>query len=288
MLDVGLHENITHDVYHSDPCAVPTLSAHTAIEMLAKSPAHAFAKRGSFASTKEQDRGTLLHGFILGGGAEFVSVEADDWRTNKAKAERDAARAAGKVPVLAHVLDQIRKASDEIKRVSPVDFAQARTELTAIWKSGQAATLCRARVDSLFSDHMIVDLKTTDDAARACEGRNIVANGYHVQAAANLDAIETLIPEAAGRARFVLTFVEWEQPSIGITQREVRGELLELGRRQWRRAVEQWGACVVANKWPGYPSEIQPAECPPWALAQDMEREMARGVAAAGSPPIME
>ena len=294
ILTPGLYDNIPHDVYHADPCEAPSLSSHVAMKVAAQSLGHAYeihprlGGHGFSGSTKEQTTGTILHSLLLGGDVGIVEIDAPDFRTKKAQGERDAATAAGKVPVLQHKMQVIRASADNVRKHLidlGYDFSKARTELTAIWESG--TTWCRARLDSLFPDFLIVDLKSTEDAAKASDGRNIVSSGYHIQAASNIAGIEANIPEAVGRVRFVDLFVEWERPHIGIIQREIRGELLELGQRQWRRAVEAWGPAVEENKFPGYSSAIEPAICPPWAMAADMERQIGIETANAGTPPFM-
>ena len=104
--------------------------------------------------------------------------------------------------------------------------------------------------------------------------RNIAASGYHIQAAADIDAIETLFPTLAGRVRFVLTFIEWENPEIGIMQREIRGQLLDVGRKQWNRAKAIWGQCLASKAWPGYSTEIVEAQCPPWVASGELQAQI--------------
>lgn len=299
ILPVGIFRGIPHDEYHSDPCEKPSLSAHVAMEVVNHSLGHAheihprLGRNGSSGSTKEQTTGTILHSMLLGGDVGIVEIDAPDFKTKKAQEARDEALAAGKVPIVKHRMAILREAADAVRAsllALGYDFGKAATigstELTAVWKSG--LTWCRARIDSLFADAcMIVDLKTTEDAMRASDGRNIVSCGYHIQAASNIDAIETHMPEMAGRVRFVDLFVEWERPKIGIVQREIKGEMLELGQRQWRRAIAAWGPAVESNIFPGYPSAIEPAICPPWALAADMERQIGIETANAGTPPFM-
>ena len=298
VLSSGLHHGISHSDYHADPCEAPSLSAHVAMEVVEHSLGHAaeihprIGKKGRGPSTKEQNTGTILHDLLLGGSVGIVEIDAPDFRTKKAQEARDSAEAEGKVPILKHRMAAIRAAADVVRAnllALGYDFAKAattgHTEITAIWKSDQA--WCRARLDSLFvADGLIIDIKSTEDAIRASDGRNIVANGYHIQAASNIEGVEANMPELAGRLRFVDLFVEWERPGIGIIQREIRGEMLELGKRQWRRAVSAWGQAVVTNRFPGYSSAIEPAVCPAWALAADMEKQIGIEAAKAGATPF--
>src|SRR3972149_5802627 len=47
------------------------------------------------------DLGRAAHAYLLEGESGFAIIEAADWRTKAAKEARDAARAAGKIPLLA-------------------------------------------------------------------------------------------------------------------------------------------------------------------------------------------
>lgn len=220
------------------------------------------------------DTGTLIHGILLGGGPEIVSVEADSWRTKAAKEKRDEALAAGKLPILAHKLEVVKAMAAGIRSSLPKQWhGDGECEATAIWTSQGCP--CRARLDVVFDGCYVDDLKTTQDALTASDPGNIVRNGYHIQASAYIDAIETLRPQFAGRATFTLTFAETSRP-YGIIRVQVAGSLLELGRRRWNRAKEVWAECLRTDSWPGYPTEVQRPEAPAWALSQEMEEQLAR------------
>ena len=54
------------------------------------------------------DLGTAVHAVLLEGRADLiVSVDAADWRTNAAKAQREDARKEGKLALLAHHADRV-------------------------------------------------------------------------------------------------------------------------------------------------------------------------------------
>ena len=276
-LPPGLHLDVPHDVYHADPSERPSLSAHAAMTLIKRSAGHAAKEHPRFGAevkkrTDSMDVGSLLHDFVIGGGGEFVEVDADAWRTNEAKAKREAATKEGKIAVLTGKLATLRKAAEETRKVLPFNIEEARREVTAIWESD--GTPCRCRIDMLFPDWWIWDLKFTEDAVLAAADHNIAERGGHIQAAANIDAIEGLFPEAAGRVHFGLCFVEWENPSIGIMRREIRGQLLDVGQHDWKRAKAIWGACLAAQNFPGYSTDIVEAQCPPWVAAAELEKQM--------------
>ena len=284
MLNPGLHENISHSVYHADPSERPSLSSHLAGVLLSRSPAHAKLNHPRFGGaiperpTDEMNVGSIIHGLLLGGGADVVEIAADNYRTKLAQEARDAAYQAGKVPILEHKYAAIVESVESIKAVLPVDFTKARTEVTAIWESDGCP--CRARLDSLFHAEgwLIVDLKTCENANLASEGRSMFSFGYHRQAAANIEAVETLIPEAAGRVKFVDLFVE-TAPPYGVVMAELAGDFRDLGRRQWNRAKSLWSQCLANDTWPSYPP-TKTVNAPAWALMDEMDAV----IVAAGKP----
>ena len=106
---------MTAEDYHADKIASrPSLSASMAHLLCTSSPAHAWVAHPklnpAFERHEEEkfDVGTVAHALLLQGEDVAVVVDAPDWRTNAAKEERDAARAAGQIPLLAKHWDAVR------------------------------------------------------------------------------------------------------------------------------------------------------------------------------------
>lgn len=275
-LDVGLWPDVPHAAYHGDPCIEPSLNASAALTLLNRSPLHAWHQhprlggKPSTRSTDAMDTGSLVHALVLGGGLEFVLVEADDWKTKAAREARDEARANGKVAILARKMDECREVAVRVTWAVP-EAADDR-EMTAVWRSGE--TLCRCRWDAFDGGSGIVyDLKVVEDAARAADGRNVVTSGYDLRAANQVEAVETLLPGLAGRASFRLIFVESTAP-YAVVVAELAGDLLTLGRRKWQRAVESWDRCRTADEWPGPFQGRTRITAPTWALDADMDSQI--------------
>lgn len=275
----GLHFGMHHDMYHSDPCEVPSLSSHMAVLGLTRSWLHvqsAHPRLGNVrvrSDSDSMDGGSLLHMLVLGSGPEIVQVEFDDWRTKAAREAREEARAAGKLPILACKIEPAREAADRMRKSFPVDLEKCKTEATGIWKSGEAT--CRMRLDAWCADELtIVDLKTTEDANTAASGSYVVRFGIDVQAAAYLDGIQSILPQYAGKVRFLLHFCEPVAPFAYVTA-ELSGELLSIGEAKWKRAKAQWSACMANGIWPG-PMMIGPRriEAPAWAMSQELEKQI--------------
>lgn len=271
----------TADEYHADATGDPrpSLSASCATTIVTRSPFHAYVEHprlGAFkrTSTDRQDLGSLIHRLVLGNGADVVGVDADDWRTKAAKEEREAIRAAGKIPVL---LGKLQAAEEMVEAIRcQLDgfgiSLDGQSEGAAVWEeeSSHGPVLCRGMMDHLIIDEgRIYDLKTTECAHPSAIQRCMVSRGSDIQFAAYTSAVRALRPELAGREDFVFIYVETEYP-YAMTPVRPNGAMREMGAARWRRAVETWGSCLMRDTWPGYATAILDIEPPGWALHQEM------------------
>lgn len=93
------------------------------------------------------------------------------------------------------------------------------------------------------------DLKTTRTAAVLPWQRDCFQMGYHVQAALNLD----LYAAATGEDRNTWCWIlseSFEPYQTG--KRMLSQDFLTLGRASYRRMLENYCACLKAERWPGY------------------------------------
>jgi hypothetical protein len=228
------------------------------------------------------DVGSIIHGILLGGGAEVKEIDAENFRTKAAQDKRDEARTAGKIPILKHKYESIKIAAEQMRGsicvATGLDFSQVRTELTAIWNSDDCP--CRARLDSLSPTLDIYDLKTCSDASTSATDRGVFSFGYFRQAAANVEAVETLIEGSAGRVKFHCLFTE-TTPPYGVIDVTLDGAFMDLGARQWKRAKTIWAQCLKEEKFPNY-AATKIVHAPAYALND----EMGAAIAAAGQAPF--
>lgn len=275
----------TDDEYFADPLPTPSLSQSVAHTLLAESPYHAWLQHPKLGgvgrtATKSQDNGSLVHALLLGAGKELTIIDAKDFRSKAAQEERDAARAAGKVPVLRHdaadalvIVADIKRGLEELGvRLS------GASELKVAWteETSLGPVLCRGMLDHVIIDRgVIFDVKTCKSAhPRACTS-HIIEYGYHVQSAAYRSWLRQFRPALSGRESFTFLFVE-ELPEGSprravITPIELNGQFRELGERRWARACETWAACLKSNTWSGYADRVVTLEAPKWALANEVE-----------------
>lgn len=284
-LGPGLYADVPHAAYHADPCEAPSLSASIAGILLGQSPLHAWHAHPRLGGHVADDwsepkvRGSIVHSLLLGGGADVVAVPFEDWRKKEAQAARKEAVAAGKIPVLVHKLREYKAAADALREKSRLGVllgeGMVERELVAVWRSGcEDGPLCRGRLDAWEPDALTIhDPKTCENAKAAASGTCAVRYGRDMQAAAYIEAMETLYPMLAGRVRFKWHFLE-VVPPYGVIEAEPTGEMLELGRRKWHRAVATWAKCLRDDVWPGYSEEVWRIEPPPWAVEADLVEQL--------------
>lgn len=269
---------VTDREYHADPCSEPSLSASIAHTILSQSPVHAWLRHPKLGNqpskpTDAKDAGTLYHAILLGSDASVEKIDANDYRTNAAKEARDAARDAGLVPILAREYDAAMAACEAIRAnlaKAGIVVANGQNELPVEWRTSEGV-LCRGRLDHLSKGHaQIVDLKSCRSAKPDDCAKSVISYGYDVQAAAYVQAVETLHPELAGRVEFVFAFFETEPP-YAIGPYKLDAEWRHIGGRKWARACKTWARCLATGEWPGYATGVTTLFAPPWAMAQELE-----------------
>jgi len=275
--------DVTPEQYHADPCLTPSLSASIAKILAEKSPAHAriahprLGAQVPHASTPAMDAGSVIHRLVLGKGGDFEALDFPDYRTKAAQQARDAARAAGLTPMLAHEVAELTDAAKHITaQLTSIGFRifPERSEVAAEWQervhASDALVQCRCMFDQVDLDTgLILDLKKTVSASPVEIQRNITRYGYDVQHAAYTSAMRTLRPGLAGHEEFIFLFVEIEEP-YAVTPVKLTGDFRALGDSRWSRAVRTWYECLQSNDWPAYTRGVIEIEPTPWAMAAGM------------------
>ena len=282
--------DLDEDAYHGDPCPTPSLSSHVAIQVIQKSLLHAWRAHprspdfAPWSGSGAADRGSAAHALLFG-GRQIRSITADDYRTSAARQARDEARTSGLIPVLEREVEALEAMAGLARpRFAELHGEPYLCEQSALWRAPGGGWR-RARMDTLSASRcLIVDYKTTEAAvdAQACE-RRIADGGLHIQAAAYVDAVETLHPHLAGRVRFAFQWQEQKAPFALSPPIEMSEAFLSLGHAQWRAAGSLWDKALRHNAFPGYSSRPFLACPPPWELTRWEERlaadaEIAEGV----------
>jgi PDDEXK-like domain of unknown function (DUF3799) len=281
MIDkTGLYQMSAAD-YHVDPCLAPSLSSSVARELVATSPLHAWHAHSrlnpDYLSEEKEafDIGTAAHAVMLEGFAGVAIIDAKDWRTNAARIQREEARAAGKIPLLAHRWDDVQamvgaaRIQLALHEGKPQPFTGGKPEQTLIWR--EDGVWLRARLDWLHDGGgCIDDLKTTDGTANPeAWTRSLFGLGYDIQAAFYLRGLKAVTGQDA-TFRFVVQ--ETYRP-FALSVIDLTPAALELAGEKVAYAIRVWRECLSTGKFPGYPTRTCSAEVPGYEAARWLERQ---------------
>lgn len=268
----GVYE-ISADDYHRDPVIGGSLSSTGARRLLAPSCPALFKHQLGHppTPTDEMTFGSAVHKLVLGRGAEIDEVEADSWRTNVAKEAKRASLAAGRIPLLTKELAAAKKVAAAMLG-NPVvrallDPERGKTEQTIVWQAAETGVWCRAMLDYLphaVSGRRLIaaDVKTCPSAAPEKISRAVWDLGYFIQDAWYLEGLRVLGVGEQPAMAFI--FAEKSAPYLtNVVQ--LNHLALEAGAHYARQARLIYAECVANDSWPGYSSEIELIELPPWA-----------------------
>ena len=264
----GIHD-IPAAVYHADPCPEPSLSSSIAKLLCLSSARHAWyahPRLNPAARPEEEERfdiGTAAHALLLEGEAAVEIIDAKDWRTNAAKDARDAARAAGKIPLLTNVWADVQamvaSARGQLERhLDGGDemFAYGQPERTLIWQE-DGNVWCRARLDWL-RHAAIDDYKTSASANPDAWSLTLFSMGFDIQAAWYLRGLKA-VTGAEATFRFA---VQETYPPYALSVVGLGPDALMLAEKKCLYALETWRECLRTGEWPGYPSRTCYASLP--------------------------
>jgi hypothetical protein len=237
--------------------------------------AHPRLTPGPREETKRRDMalGTAAHKLMLGKGKELVVIDADDFRTKDARAQRDEAAANGLTPVLradyerAEAMAPCARQAVESWIGGKLDAchveATAAAEEGGFWR--------RSMMDIVTPDlRLIVDYKTTEDASVDAGARRIWGNGYDTQAAFYVHMLDLLDPAGRGQRRVVFLFQERDCPEA-LSLHELDAGAMDFAEKRMERARQRWDKCLAAGKWPGYEPGPHLVAPKPWQLADDID-----------------
>jgi PDDEXK-like uncharacterized protein DUF3799 len=279
----------TEEEYFADPCEVPSLSQSIAGVMLSRSPLHGWSahpRLGGAPSANDEeedeeeettpalDDGKLLHKLMLGKGVDVVIVHADNFKTKLARQQRDEARDAGKLPIIAHKFDAFVKTAEVLRdRCAQAGYPlTGESEVAIEWTEPGAngPVLCRCRMDHVFmSDGVILDIKKVRNAHPRKVAATFVDYGYDLQAHVYPRALQALRPELTGRVKFKFLFMELTPPYC-VVPADLDGAFREIGTLRWQTAVRLWERCLATGHWPSYADGSITLEAPVYVIQREL------------------
>lgn len=287
MIDTPGIYDISAEEYHADCCLEPSLSASVIHILLSQSPRHAWYSHvrlnSEFVAEERDnfDRGTAAHAYLLEGNASLEIIDAPDFRTKAAREARDAARAAGKTPLLAKhwqdVLDMVEAATRQLDefRDPPRPFTAGKPERTIVWMEpvGSKVVWCRARVDWLADDRLTVDDYKSTAASANPEAwtRTMFGAGADIQAAWYRRGVRAV---AGVDPKFRFCVQENFAPFL-LSVISLGPMAMDLAEKKVRFALELWARCLSTDEWPAYPQQTCYADLPAYEEARWIAREEA-------------
>lgn len=269
-MKLGIH----HNVPMADYLRLPYLSSSLVTTLNSYSPLHAkyAIDNRSDESPDVANIGSAFHSLLLEGDDVIAVIDAKDWRTNAAKEARDAAIAAGKIPLLPNAVNRVRamvSAATSYIAASQIAgiFDSGAPEQTIIWQEGEI--LCRARPDWWTDNHrMMLHLKSTDGSANPDQWvrRQLVPMGYDT-AAAFYARGGFAVDQSPDEIEQVFLVVE-QNPPYGCSLVGMDAANQDIAARKVQRAIDLWQECQKSGKYPCYSTNIYCAEATPWALAE--------------------
>lgn len=268
--------DIPAEVYHADPVEGGSLSQSEARTLLRCPARYRWQRDHGRAPKREWDIGHAAHLIVLGAGPVLVRIDAQEWRSDKVKAEVADARAEAKVPLRPSDWDMVHAMADALRR-DRLAAAMLRpdsglAERTLVWRDEATGVMCRAMLDWLRTGGDVVDYKTTTDASPSALRRAVANLGYHIQRAHYTDGVRAL--GLADAPRFVFIAQEKEPPYL-VTCFQLDEEYAALGAASIARAREIFRDCTNARIWPGYVTDDFAILSPPrWLAYQSEENDL--------------
>lgn len=264
--DPGIYSGLSNADYHAGPGI-----SKSQLDVLAKSPYHYWsrymsANREPTVETAAMAFGTAFHTFVLEPHefTKWVVLDKVDRRTKEGKAAAEAAEAraaaqGGRVISAADM--QVIAGMNAAIWSHPVaeHLETGVPELSVYWIDEESGVFCRCRPDWLGTT-AVVDLKTTEDPSPRAFTRSAYDYRYWVQAAYYLDGLAAngvILPY------FIFAAVEKGRPH-SVVAYNVTHDLLEAGRREYKRLLKLYADCASSHVWPGYEAWVD-LELPHWA-----------------------
>lgn len=254
----GMYDAIANDDYHADPVDGGSLSFSGAKKLLPPyCPAIYRYEREHPVYKDTFDFGSAAHHLVLGDDTVKIAIiDADSWRTNAAKEQKEQARAEGKVPLLQKdwaVVEAMAKALLEHPWASQLLHPDSGVaEQSMFWQDDRTGVWRRGRLDWLphtnGSRLIVPDYKTAASADPESFAKSAANYGYHQQKAWYEDGLAAL-----GYPDPVLVFIAQEkEPPYLVSVVELDTNATTIGHHLNREAVDLYATCTATDTWPGY------------------------------------
>jgi exodeoxyribonuclease VIII len=259
---------LTNDNYHQDRTHISA----SGLKLISKSPLHYWDRYINpaylDATTAAMAFGNVVHTLMLE-PKEFELRYAVAPDINKTTKDGKAAYTAfteaneGKEFIsskdFATATSMIEKAKSNPIVTDLLDLSEKEAMYTFTINGVQ----CKMKADAInIFDGCIIDIKTCQDASPSEFGKSAFNLNYLLQAAFYLDGY--YLATGNNLKRFIFIAMEKTAPFI-VKPYELTPEQIELGRQQYKAALQTYKKCLASGNWEAYGDEIQPLTLPNWA-----------------------
>lgn len=256
--DPCLLAGMPDDAYLSDPVLGGSLSHSGAKSLLPPGCPALFRWQQTHGRPDKAvfDFGRAAHRVVLGEGADIVRIDAPDWRSKDAQAQRDTARAAGKTPLLvkdALIVDDMAEALAGNPLAAELLTRPGRSEVAAFARDAREDVMLRAKYDRLPDADgrkvLVTDYKTAPSADPGQFAKSAWNYRYYMQAPWYIDLLRAL--DYADEIEFLFIVQAKEPPYLSIVA-ELPHAAVRYGRARNREAIGIYADCLRRDEWPGY------------------------------------
>lgn len=267
-IDPGIYNDLSGKDYHSSFGI-----SKSGLDKINQSPFHyLYNLQFPDEQTKAMRIGSALHTMVLEPekfDLEFIVPSLPiNARTKEGQAAKKALESSGKT-VLS--IDEHQLVISMTKAIRNHPGANALlsngfAEQSIFHKHSDLEVLCKVRPDyrkiTKLGKHIIVDVKTTDDASREEFIRKIVSFRYHVQAGYYWDIVEeaTNIPVD----EFIFVAVE-KNPPHGVALYSCDWYTITTGRYEYLQNLAKYKECLHGGYWPCYGNDAARITLPNYA-----------------------
>lgn len=259
----GKYASIPDDVYHADLTSLSSSGARALLRGTAEE--FDYNRRKPSDPNKNYDFGHAAHKMVLGVGSKLAlldpkvcghtkdgKVAANPASTSEWKAAAAAARKRGQLPIAKWDMEKAQTMAGKVfqHRIARRLLSDVEAEHSIYWHDDETGVRRRIRPDAMpvKGRPIVIDYKTAADASDAAFERSVAEYGYHMQQAFYEDGLAELGLVDVG----FLFVVQSKTAPYSVNVCQIRPEIVELGRRQNRVAIEIFDRCSSSGVWPGW------------------------------------
>lgn len=289
----GIFLNMPGEMYHADPCPEPSLSSSIGKILVEQTAAAAWLNHPKLNPNfkpddlSKFDLGKAAHDIMLCGAGLVQALDYGDYKSKDARAARDKAIVAGKIPILkaklADCITAVKAWRFQLDRQEEdsMAFKLGYPEVTIIWQEiifGRTIW-CRIRLDWLHftalqdrPTNLFHDLKSSGIPVGPDDwSRPFFSLRYDFQAEFYKRGIRAILGVRHPLFRFVAGEID---PPYGLMVHELSAEDGDAAAVDVEIALARWAWCIGHDSWPNWPNRTNYLSAPVWHARLLEERKM--------------